>query len=1346
MQKVNESIRKKILDKDLNFTLLEQKYLEDLHEPESDLLRNMFFNTLKENDYLWNENIKFWLKDFFELIYYHAKVTKISDEISEAVYNHVLVMLSRPDASYEEIISISYMVMNDSLSKELKIKIFKKFNNLEDISSKNFNDIIVELLNQRRYKEIGSLKYIEFDKWNLSASTITRLEKEYPFLMFGYPPAFVKLGFDDKFVYMDIDTLKRAYDDFREPVGKECRRRLKNWGTIQKKSSQDIIALYDMAKFDNIAEKAAISIILAKMNCCYTGFEFYLDSLCLILLNNISNPKKDANTDDLRSWVLNHTIPYIIDNIKTNKYAYDTMRYNLINNNATVAEEKIFDVFLENNDLDLVFLIKDEKAQAMYEAKLIKRLESSNQLLMSALKLKKEDDYHGNWKIICPNLFKYALKNGLISELNGKIFKLAYHIDFETDETMQLYLNALKNKNISIDFSLANISLNTVQKLKVMSVILDREDVTQLSTSTLSKIFNLYLESDKDNAKEMIAIRQKIVDLIKKSDEFAIKLVSEYKEFEGFNENTLEVFRALLGKNRFTAKKCLSELKHISYDYHLVLYDAKTYNAARENIAFIEHIDVKKMDYVVGKKGYELIYFINDKTIKKLLNLPYEEIDKILALFPDTKFELSDAERYYKAIKMEEFNNGNKHIVNMFGDLVDKIDHNENYQIYFEPLIEAMNSAFFEKFPDFYQLGGSNNSRELLDFIIGKIKSNSDERAKYLNILHTITDYYIEAKQRKYCDENFDLQKDLRGLFSINHSEEVKCFTNYLLANADTLVKDNVTLRDEIWEQIKDEVEFSRQEYDATVNDFNNHGLKYSNNIEIITKCMNMKIDGLAIYFSLFDAYSSEDIYDFRRKKIAEGKISLYYEPDEPSRRIYECLSGINIDLIREKLLTNDIAYEKLKKIMYQEKLHILPDALLYRMCTKTDPNWNIRNVSDFINYFYRIINMMSADSIKDDKPIDIMEVMKFLKVCSGEYELEPHVMLLGKDVTKLIEHDCWYCEEEEDVRKNGNHYAILDEILEVRANNFQRREIVVPPINTIIKIGNKEMNCVVGNFTEMNILNSTDLCMSETGAQNNEKSLYLFSSENKNGFYVFMKNPDTGAVVFKANCFRNGNTVSFCEAIREKDASYTDLDIYNFIKKISELIISESKKSTMPIDNVITFYESYITDFSDIDESEINSANLNIKNIFEDLPSLYCYEGVEGNEVVLLASSSADNTLVPVNLDKEQIPSYQVCRNKLTYSSNIMKMYANIQRVHAMNEYLKTKKLVLIEPITFETGFIYGVGNDDWYIYIDNNYDVHSEIISLDERATKEYENAMEYINQYVCSKKKKGDGKLGI
>ena len=167
-----------------------------------------------------------------------------------------------------------------------------------------------------------------------------------------------------------------------------------------------------------------------------------------------------------------------------------------------------------------------------------------------------------------------------------------------------------------------------------------------------------------------------------------------------------------------------------------------------------------------------------------------------------------------------------------------------------------------------------------------------------------------------------------------------------------------------------------------------------------------------------------------------------------------------------------------------------------------------------------------------------------------------------------------------------------------------------------------------------------------------------------------------------------------------------------------------------MPIDNVIIHKDYAMKNAPD------KRVYLGVESLKEGFDYLYLdlinYE-------ILLASSNKDNSLVPINFDKSNIPVYKPAREKVLTNEN-ERFIDIINRVHAVNTYLESNSILDVEPLSLDENIIYGMANMD-YVYVDEKLNVASELIDIDERAKIEMNAALNYIKKHILNKTKEGE-----
>ena len=270
-----------------------------------------------------------------------------------------------------------------------------------------------------------------------------------------------------------------------------------------------------------------------------------------------------------------------------------------------------------------------------------------------------------------------------------------------------------------------------------------------------------------------------------------------------------------------------------------------------------------------------------------------------------------------------------------------------------------------------------------------------------------------------------------------------------------------------------------------------------------------------------------------------------------------------------------------------------------------------------------------------------------------------------------------------------------------------------------MINVDSKKLRAVVGNFTHpanLTMGERTGACMRIGGVGD---SLFDFVLENKNGFHIRFEDPESGEFISRVSGFRNGNTV-FLNELRYScnPASYTNADVVEVCKKVAEMLVEKSKDSTCPIDNVV-LHHAYATEGLSVTETHFD-----ITDNREGLPVFYCDIKDKG---IVLASNGEPFT--KINFDKSQVPTYEPAREECYQMTDTNKLRILINRVHAIKYALNGISYEYIAPIDFEKGLYYGIANQDFYIYIDNEGNIFEEIINVDPRAQIELETARKTI-----------------
>ena len=480
-----------------------------------------------------------------------------------------------------------------------------------------------------------------------------------------------------------------------------------------------------------------------------------------------------------------------------------------------------------------------------------------------------------------------------------------------------------------------------------------------------------------------------------------------------------------------------------------------------------------------------------------------------------------------------------------------------------------------------------------------------------------------------------------------------------------------------------------------------------------------------------------EPYYNFGRTPINEDElaeeiadefaIKRQYFVSKLKSNPYRILSCLNLDLVRNNVLSNDEMYEKLKEIMHKKKLHLLPDYY-GPLIEKCGISSDLSNIASFIIFFPTIIEserrkLIAAGKSPDDALIGLSSILINADTYSSVSSV--YSQILGDKDAKLIKAN----EGPNEARLKTKNNERLNEAIQYTKSNFTRREITIPTFDEKVMIdspkGHKSLEAVVGNFTDpCNLTHGerTGACMRIGGVG---ESLFKFCLTNKNGFHIRFEDPETHEYISRVSGFRNGNTV-FLNELRYSThpEKYTDGDVVAACTEVARRLIEKSKDSGCPIENVVIAKEYAL------ESTKEKIVQFDIKSNKEGLPKFYSDIGTSG---VVLATTGKDGPITKVNLDNSDVPTYETCRGRVCFSSDQNELFGRINRVASIKTLLSGVPLEDIDSMDFPDGILCGIYSDDWYIYVDENKEIHYDVIEEDKRAKKELEENLERVDELI-------------
>ena len=811
--------------------------------------------------------------------------------------------------------------------------------------------------------------------------------------------------------------------------------------------------------------------------------------------------------------------------------------------------------------------------------------------------------------------------------------------------------------------------------------------------------------------------------------EFANKLFNESPSFVFKYPKLLQNY---VISNSFFVDTIMDYLEQ--HDDNQKIFNKENFIIFKSYFASKYNLNEQHLDILASKFGYKIIRYLSYKNIHEVINLSDENFTKLMDLLEVSEFTIRDAEMFYDALKQFAFSKENPSIVAIFNDIIHSIeDKNDTYVNLLAKITPYLNEKFKKKFVQKYpKYSHITNYPEFLHLIISNIQNNI-EKDKNVDILHFITQYYI-AENREVYRSKTDMYEELNLPFNYDEKDyESKLADQLLRFRIDKYNDDeiNMAFRDKLLKQGLSETLI----YDCV--DYYKTGIIPENkDSELIRKNIkNLILCLKEIYATVLTEEDLENAKYFIENNKEKPIKKKYYIPNS-GFDMYSLLLNLNLDLIKNNILSKNKVYESLNETLKKYKLLSIPDVFKTLL---EQPSININfdrvNIGSFMTFYeeiYKLEKKRLQTNGKDSEKIilSIPSILMNAEIYSSASNV--YSQILGKEDANLIKLN----PSPNSASKLTNGEKRLQKAVELTIKNFKRQKISIPTFNEVIQINeNKRLRVVVGNFTHpCNLTHGerTGACMRIGGAG---ESLFNFAIDNENGFHIRFEDPDTGEYISRVSGFRNGNTIFLNELRNSCNLDkYTNDDIIKVCQKACEKILAMSKESPTPIQNALVA-EAYATE-----DATLPNYSIEDKNIKEGLPNFYSDIG-EIQKSFILASDADKGQIVPFDFDKSNIPTYLPARENIVMGKSTSELYALINRVFAIKKILQGENYAFIASYPLDSDIVYGFANQDWFVFVDQNGEIHSEIIDIDERAKIEYNNALIEVNKYVEEMKRESE-----
>ena len=331
------------------------------------------------------------------------------------------------------------------------------------------------------------------------------------------------------------------------------------------------------------------------------------------------------------------------------------------------------------------------------------------------------------------SLLKFVLDNYKVKAFEHAIHKFGFSRTNNVLEKYELVREYLKkNPDTKID------RLEFFDK-EIFDSLLKREEY-----DVLAKSINEYIS--KNMTEDFLSWVKEHSD-----DSFLFhKIINEYSFFDNYRE---ELFYPLLD-NEIIMNELVDSIVH--NDNLKDKFSDKFYDYIKYNLAKKYNLDVDKMDLLERQFGPNIIMYIKDNNIQKILNLDINKLKKLLSLFPKVDYTLTDIEAAYESINQYSFGRQpqNIEVINIFPNLLRVINDNNinlinkyKYKILAISDLDVINGIMKKN-------NFEGSPIEFLDFLLTHLEG------KNVDILHEITNNVILQERKFYRNNHYFMKKN----------------------------------------------------------------------------------------------------------------------------------------------------------------------------------------------------------------------------------------------------------------------------------------------------------------------------------------------------------------------------------------------------------------------------------------------------------------------------------------------------------------------------------------------------------------------------------------------------------
>jgi len=1009
----------------------------------------------------------------------------------------------------------------------------------------------------------------------------------------------------------------------------------------------------------------------------------------------------------------------LIEVVESVKKLPDTEKWKIYNNIKENASNFLIFFCLEDDLLKETFIKEQfstvEIEESFYLSELIEEIKSEE------ITIRLYNDYE-------EQLPDYEKANVLIKVSDEAKIELARKSNLH-EGALRKVLNSLKDDDAKINAILhGGFDLDEYEMTQIIfSFDSDEKKLECLNNkmvttgSFVTTILKSFLEDEKKEEYLKSPTRPYL-------DEEYIAAVVETYESDDLKKQAIDYYK--IERNRWSVATSFKESKNVveflkeylSIDYYKVL-GYLVHLERRDSLQIYEElfpsvlsglsskfgISETNLDKVAQKYGYDIIKYLENDTIKKLINGPMEDLDTIYSLIDSPKMTMDDVNNVYNCLLQKRFSIQKPEIINIFSNINTAIDE-KNFAVINNNIQRILDNN------DMLKLLIDQNFISILQNSGYMIPTNKDEFESFLNklctdmlkeekgqdslreILHTVTNHYIRAERESYVanglehiEENLILQtitnkeKQQKAIFEQLNIEEITPLIEKL---------DQTKIQDE-------EIRYLLSPYGKKII---NACIEFKKSPSTYQNSEITRLELTKKYLKMFNSVMLECYNQGVLKGVCEEDAIELTIDHQNKKEFYSLLADLDYDMLQDKLLSDPTKIEKLKNILDSCKVFDWEDTfdlILSDVGLETVTSQG----AGLINYGYKLII-----EVEQQGKLTTPMLLNFMNLYGSTSYLNK--LLFEQENFNFISNN------------PGPNSAIMkkeeriQKLIDCYRKMYEKETLTVPTLEKEYTVDNaKKIKVVLGDVTSpinMTYGERTGACMRKGGAGD---TLFDFCLTNESGFHIRFEDPKTGQFISRVSGFRNGNTIFLNQLRGSEHQDYISEDLIVALEQASKQLIETSKTSEYPIDNVVIS-----KDYS-MSSRASKLIPLRVSNIKEGLPYFYTDISRDG---ILLASSSG-RSVVPIKLSQD-LPKYEPLRTPVKKNLDNEKANEAVNHVKLVESMLLGQSLEKTELIENATISFTG---QDWYIYIDKSNQLHSKVI--DGISKKQIEAATVEMDRYI-------------